>query len=78
MGETMPERMVRESEEGLAAREAMKGRPAIERLVEAAVRSIQANGDDPVGKDGRTRWSIAKAMADGDMASALRDLGKIN
>ena len=74
--ENMADRLLRESRSAADAHAAMKGKPAIERLIEAATRSIRANADYPVGKDGKTRLSISKITAEGDIAEALRELGK--
>jgi len=77
-GKKLLDRIPAEIEDADAAREATRGKPAIDRLVEAALRSIRANSLDVVGKDGRQRVSISKLSAEHDMIRALRDLGKMN
>ncbi len=75
--ELMVDRLMRETHEADKIRDEMRDKPALDRLIEAAARSIRANSDYPVGKDGKTRLSIWKISAEGDMAGALREMGKL-
>jgi len=46
-----------------------------DRLYEAAVRAIAANGIGVVGKDGRSRNVVEWIAAQGDLATILREIG---
>ncbi len=46
----------------------------LRRVAAAAVWVIESNGDDVVGRDGRGRFGINAIMANGQLASALKDL----
>jgi hypothetical protein len=48
----------------------------LRRVASAAAWAIQANGDDPVGRDGRSRVGLNWVMANGELNGALKALAE--
>lgn len=46
----------------------------LRRIASAAIWAIESNGDDVVGRDGRTRVGVNWVSANGELARTLEDL----